>query len=156
MSPECLYWVTLCALVLPSLPFNKMALVVLAVWAFGHLCHTLGPFEDAAYMFSRIVALGAAVAISHPWNGHRRVIGHAIVAWLFIPSALLAAYAAIYFEHPPADMAEWRHQATVYWINWAIIMAQAIAIPFSNDWSKLKKFDEWIMGRIIRHFGGAA
>lgn len=159
MSPECLYWVALLALVLPSVPFNRSALVVLAVWAFGHIAFRMGPFDDAACMFARIVAIGAALAVSHPWDGSRRAYAQGTVALLFVPTALLAAIAAIYFEQPPATMFEWRIQTGVYWLTWTLMMAQVIAVPVGNDWSKIsaliQKADDWLMAQIVKRFGDA-
>jgi hypothetical protein len=160
MSPECLYWVALLALVLPSVPFNRAALVILAVWAFGHLIHmTGGHFEDVAYMFARIVAIGAALALSHPWDGSRRALAQATVALMFIPTALLAAYAAIYFEHPPLDMIEYRQQTAVYWLTWSLMMLQVMAVPVGNDWERIidlvKNLDDKLMQFLVRRFDGA-
>lgn len=155
MSPECLYWITLAFLVLPSVPFNRMALIVAISWAFGHFAHIAGPFEDAAYMFARIVAAGAALALCHNKNDSLKERSRMTVALLFIPSALMSAYAAIYFEHPPRDVSEYNHQIAVYYATWATIMAQAIFVPFGNDWSGLRKIDEWLMAKVVKHFGNS-
>jgi len=159
MSPECLYWIALVVLVLPSLAFNRMAAVVLSVWAFGHFTHMTGPYEVAAYMFASIVALGAGVALSQPWDGSRRAYANGAVTGLFVPSSLLFAYAAIYFERDPANMQEYHAQLGVYWTTWAVIMTQAILVPFGNDWQKVRdyanKFDAWAIGKIVKHFGDA-
>lgn len=159
MSPECLYWVALATLVLPSAAVNRVAGVVLLSWAFGYLAYLFGPFDNAAVMFSRIVALGASLALSRPWDGSRRSIAQATVALLFIPTALLSAVAAIYFEQPPQTMSEYYWQTGVYWTTWGFIMAQAIAVPFGNDWvvvgKAATKADKWIMSQIVKRFGGA-
>lgn len=157
MSPECLYWVALIALVLPSSPFNRTAVVVLAVWAFGHILHTAGPFEDAAYMVARIIATGAALALSKPWDGSRRAFANVAVALLFIPAALLSGVMAAGYSEPATTMTEYYVQTAIYWATLGVIMAQAILVPVGNDWSKVKdtgkKLDAWLMRQIIRKFG---
>lgn len=156
MSPECLYWVALFALVLPSVPFNKTALVVLAVWAFGHFTYRIGGYDDAACMFARIIATGAALALSKPWDGSRRALCSIAVALLFIPAAALSAINAIYFYSPPATMTEYYWQTVTYWSLWAVIIVQAVIVPAGNDWSNLRKIDDWIMRQIVKRFGGVA
>lgn len=159
MSPECFYWVALATLVLPSVAFNGLAAVVLLSWAFGYATYLMGPFDNAACMFANIIALGAALAVSRPWDGSRRAIAQTTVALMFIPTALLSAVAAIYFERPPQTMGEYYWQSGVYWATWGVIMAQAVLVPVGNDWDKIKatahKADKWIMARIVKHFGDA-
>lgn len=159
MSPECLYWVALIALVLPSVPFNRTALVVLAVWAFGHILHIAGPFEDAAYMVARILAIGAALAVSKPWDGSRRAYAQLGVGLLFIPAAILSGIMAAGYSEPAETMTEYYVQTAIYWATWGVIMAQAVLVPVGNDWEAVgraaTKADKWIMGQIVKRFGGA-
>lgn len=150
MSPECLYWVALLALVMPSAPFNRLALIVLIVWAFGHAVYRVVPFGDAALMFARIAAIGAALAVSHPWDGSRRAYAQATTIALFIPSAFIAAVTAMYFDHPPLDMAEWQMKTALYWSGWSVIMLQAISVPFGNDWGKAVELAKKVDGKIMR------
>ena len=157
MSPQCLYWITLLAVVLPSVPFNRMAIVVLLSWALGHFAHIFGPHEDAVYMFARISAFGAALGISRPWDGSRRAYAHLTVAGLFLPVAIMSFDSAVYFKEPAQTMSEYKVQAWLYWTTWSFIMAQAVIVPFGNDWSKiktvLKQADDWLMGQIVKRFG---
>lgn len=159
MSPECLYWVALVVLVLPSAPFNRTAVVVLAVWAFGHLVYRFGPFDDAACMAARIIAIGAALALSRPWDGSRRAFAQVAVALLFVPAAILSGVMAAAYSEPAETMQEYHVQMALYWATWGVIMAQAILVPVGNDWCKVratfKRADNWIMSRIVKHFGGA-
>lgn len=130
-------------------------MVVLIVWAFGHFVYRIGSFDDAACMFARIIATGAALALSKPWDGSRRAFAQLAVALLFAPAALFSAISAIYFTKPPEDMSEYYWQTGVYWVAWAIIIAQAVLVPVGNDWANLKKIDDWIMRQIVKRFGGA-
>jgi len=159
MSPELLYWIALAVCVVPSLPFNRVAIVVAAVWWFGHFAHWLGPYEDAAYMAARIVAFGAALGLSKPWDRSGPCITNVCTAILFLPAAALSFYVASYSNHPPQTWEEYHWQTAIYWSTWAIIMVQAMLVPFGNDWSKarnaLNKIDAWVMGKVVRHFGDA-
>lgn len=153
MSPECLFWIALALLVLPSMPFNRVALVVLSVWAFGHFAHLTGPYEAAGYMAARIVATGAALGLSRPWDGSRRALAQFAVGLLFIPSAILAGLASIYPD------AGYETLTYIYWATWGCIMAQALIVPWGNDWGRARclasAVDDWVMGRVVKHFGDA-
>lgn len=78
---------------------------------------------------------------------------------MFIPTALLSAVAAIYFEQPPQTMTEYHWQVGVYWTAWGFMMAQAVLVPVGNDWNRIRvtarNADDWIMARIVKHFGSA-
>jgi len=159
MSPECLYWIALLALALPSLPYNRMAAVVLLSWAFGHFAHIWGGYEDPSYMFGYILAFGAALALSRPWDGSRRAYANGAIAVLFVPAAVLSAYTAMFSTTDPVTMQEYYTQTTVYWVTWACIMAQTVLVPFGNDWGKvwdhIKRLDDWAIKKISDHFGVA-
>jgi len=108
-------------------------------------------------MFARTVAFGAALAFSQPWDGSRRAYANGVIAGLFVPSAVLAAYAAINFTVPPATMQEYHAQLAAYWAGWLIIMAQAILVPVGNDWEAvgrgIRRLDEWMLRQLVKKFG---
>lgn len=151
MSPECLYWIVLALCVLPSLPFNRVALVVLSVWAFGHFAHFAGGYESVAYMIARIVAIGAGLGLARPWDGSRRALAQISVALLFAPSAAMSAFVSIYPD------AGYSTLTAAYWTTWGCIMAQAALVPVGNDWERIRRIgrnaDHWIMRRVANHFG---
>lgn len=165
-NPEHLYQLALLVLVLPSIALNRVAITVVGAWVFGELAHYfvlwIGQpvgWEDALWMAARIVALGGALALSIPWDNSRRAHAQLLVALLFAVGAGLAAHAAINFDHPPRDMAEYHEQTSVYWLTYSVIMLQAIAVPFGNDWRALWRglcrADEWVMRRLQSYFSGS-
>jgi hypothetical protein len=158
MRPELLYWIALAVLVVPSIPFNRVAAIVALAWAFGHFVHGFTAYEDAAYMASRIVAFGAALALSKPWCTNLKTTAKFITAILFIPAAVMAGVSAC-LPTQAETMEQYHLQTALYWTTWAVIMAQAVSVPFGNDWTLIvrvaRKIDDWLMARIVRHFGDA-
>lgn len=110
-------------------------------------------------MFARIVAVGVALAVSRPWDDSRRAYAQVSVALLFIPSALLSGIMAAGYSEPAETMQEYYVQTVIYWVTWGVIMAQAALVPMGNDWDAVgraaTKVDKWIMGQIVKRFGGA-
>lgn len=159
MKPELLYWIALAVLVLPSVAVNRVAIIVAAVWGFGNVVYRVGPYDDVALMTARIIAVGAALALAMPCDATLKSRARFTTALLFIPAAFLAGVAAAFANESPLTMAEYRFQTGLYWTTWAVIMFQAISVPFGNDWSFViktgKRIDDWMMRAIVRHFGDA-
>lgn len=129
MMPECLYWIALALLVLPSVPFNRVALVVLASWAFGHFAHITGPYENLVYMFAQIVACGAALGLWVSNTGERRSNAQFISAILFSPMAAISGVLAAWYSNDPQTMREYYIQLMLYWTLWSLGFVQAASIP---------------------------
>lgn len=92
-------------------------------------------------------ALATVIAFEIAWHNPSK--SHAVV------TALFPLFVALYGAELIGELSPYH----VWWIGFYIGMTQCILLPFGNDWEKAKRmfhrFDEWLMQKIVKHFGEA-
>lgn len=123
------------------MPFNRMAIVVVASWLVGQYVWMLGFQPTSADLWVNAAALVISAYIAYLSGKH----SDRIVAPIFL---LMVTVNWV-------ELNGMLHPYYCWWVLFHLGTIQVIALIFGNDWTVLKRIDDWIMARIVRHFGEA-
>jgi hypothetical protein len=122
---EHLFYIALIFIALPSVPFNRVAAVVIGVWVFEKYSYTIGfPLKYGDLIGD---TAGLVFALAFSFAAYR-------------PSNMVAA--VMFAPMVACEIAETRgylHPYYCYWMNYVVAMVQVLALPGGNDWKRARK-----------------
>jgi hypothetical protein len=128
--PEYIYYALLVLLVIPSMPWNRMAIVVVLAWLPGQVIAAAYPELAATHSLApvRVICYSTA-AIAGYFLSYNT--GTSIVCSLCIMTAIIAVLDCFKIIHP----------YNIYWADYWTAILKCIFVPLGNDW---RPFCRWL------------